>query len=58
MADKNTVTIKQKGDRCGVNPGSGGTGSKRLAPLAIDGGGSCPTDWVPKKTRVIGNGEV
>lgn len=53
-----TVTIKKTGDRGGLEPGNGGKGSKRNAPLAIDGGGSGPTDWVPKKTRVIGTGEV
>ena len=53
-----SVTIKKKGDRGGVEPGSAGAGSKRLAPLAIDGGGSGPTDWVPKKRRIIGTGEV
>lgn len=53
-----SVTIKKTGDRGGVEPGSSGSGTKRLNPLAIDGGGSGPTDWVPKKTRVIGTGEV
>lgn len=52
-----SVTIDKTGQRGGVNPGSAGSGSKRLPYLAQDGGGSSPTDWVPKKTRVIGTGE-
>jgi hypothetical protein len=58
MADKNTVTVKKTGDRGGVKPGDGGSNSLRNAPLAIQGGGSSPTGWVPKKTRVIGTGQV
>lgn len=52
-----SVTIKKAGDRGGVVPGGGGK-TKRLNPLAIDGGGSGPSQDIPKKTRVIGNGEV
>lgn len=54
---KNTAQIKRKGDRGGVNPG--GSGLTSIAPYgALPGSGLADSvGQVPKKTKVVGQGE-
>lgn len=50
------VRLKKKGATGGIEPGSESSANKRNAPLAIKGGGSTH-DPIPRKTRVVGQGE-
>jgi len=53
---KNTVVIKKKGATGGVNPGGGNPGIKPYLAQPMSGA-TDPVGQIPKKRRVIGQGE-